>query len=95
MAETEVVIVTRHQGMVEWLRRKGIVGRVVPRAQRQDIFGKIVYGILPVPMAALPKEFFYVEIPYMTSSIGAAELTADEMTICGALLVPYTVTRGN
>lgn len=45
----EVVIVTRHQGAVEWLRRQGITGQVTGQATPDDVTGKVIVGNLPLP----------------------------------------------
>jgi len=41
-----IVIVTRHNAAVEWLRRNGIIGNVIAQATPNDIKGNDVIGIL-------------------------------------------------
>jgi len=39
----EIVIITRHKGIVEWLRRRGITGEVIEHATKDDVEGKNVF----------------------------------------------------
>jgi len=48
-----IVIVTRHNAAVEWLRRNGIIGNVIAQATPNDIKGNDVIGILPYWLGCL------------------------------------------
>lgn len=93
--EDNVIIVTRHSGMVEWLERKGIKGEVLKRASRSDIEGMQVYGRLPMHLAALTESYTTISIPNISERLNAAErdLTADEMEVSGAYMESYIVYK--
>ncbi len=59
------IIITRHQGTVDWLQRHGIQAPVKARAKRTDVENRIVYGVLPVMLAAYAKEVWIIEIPHL------------------------------
>ena len=51
----KTVVVTRHAGLVEFLREEGIIDQtavVIPHASREDVTGCRVIGILPLNLAA-------------------------------------------
>jgi len=58
-----VVIVTRHQGLVDWLAQRGIVGDVIAHATPDDVRGKDVIGNLPLHLAAVAKSVTVVDMP--------------------------------
>ena len=91
--EIEAVIVTRHSGLVEWLGRHGIIGKVITHATSADVTGKNVIGALPFHLAALAESVSVVDLPNLPEGKRGHELTAAEMDECGAILVTYTVTR--
>lgn len=84
---SENVIVTSHSGAIEWLRRQGIEGDVIPRVSENMVRGKTVYGFLPPKLAQAAKKVIGVEIPYLPSDKVGLDLTADEMEEYGARLV--------
>lgn len=88
-----IIIVTRHDGMVEWLRRKGITGDVLERATKADVEGMQVYGKLPMYLAALTEIYTTVSIPKVFGRLEQSErdLTADEMNEMGAYLESYII----
>jgi CRISPR-associated protein Csx16 len=87
----ETVIVTRHAGAIEWLRRKGFEGEVIPHLSDLPK-GKRVVGVLPVAIAVqllqLHNEVYLVEFPARNGPRGA-ELSADEMQELGAWLMRF------
>ena len=51
----EKVVVTRHPGLIEHLRKEGLVHgdiRVIEHASIEDVRGKHVFGVLPLWLAA-------------------------------------------
>lgn len=88
-----VVIVSRHAGAVEWLRRRGITGRVVEHAYPEDVRQKIVYGILPFHLAALAKELVMIDTPLIPLERRGGDLSPEEMDRYGAALTHYVVLR--
>jgi len=52
MAEENDIIVTRHSAMAEWLRKRGITGKVIPHITPEDYpSGANVYGVFPIHIA--------------------------------------------
>ena len=88
-----IVIVTRHSGMVEWLGRNGVEGEVLERASREDVEGMRVYGRLPMHLAALTESYTTISIPKVFKRLENAErdLTADEMDELGAYMESYII----
>ena len=74
----DTVIVTRHAGLVEWLKRRGIEGEVVAHADESAVKGKRVYGVLPYRLAALADEFVEVSMN-VPAELRGKELTADDI----------------
>lgn len=89
------IIVTRHAGMVEWLRRSGIEAPVIERAQIKDIIGKRVFGVIPLRLAAFADSVVGVDMPRMSSMQidNGVDMTADEMIDAGATMIEYKVTK--
>ncbi len=87
------VIVTRHPGLVEWLRGEGIEGDVIAQATPEDVTGKYVYGALPLHLAALAAEVVTVDLPGLTAGQRGQDLTPEEMDAAGATLSRYRVQR--
>ena len=50
------IIVSRHAATIEWLREQGVEGDVVADATPDNVRGAIVYGNLPLHLAALTEE---------------------------------------
>ncbi len=89
----EALIVTRHTGAVEWLRRKGITGKVVDSLDRHDLPQKQnVVGVLPLPLAVSLLEngcnVYLIQFPPRNGPKGA-DLSADEMDEAGAKLFRF------
>lgn len=90
-----IYIVTRHEGVVKWLRSKGYHGTVIPHLIPKDIVQDSLYiGILPIPLikAILDKgsRFFLLTLPDMGFSERGSELTPEEMDLAGATLTEVT-----
>jgi len=89
----ETLIVTRHAGAVEWLRRRGIVGEVAAQVSAEQVRGRIVVGILPLHLAAEAQEVLSLDMPCLTSEQRGKDLTPEEMDAAGATLTRYVVNR--
>jgi hypothetical protein len=64
----EKIIVTRHKALVQYMVAKGIVPEdtpVIVHARPGDVRGKIVYGVVPLRLAALAHAV--VEVPLRLS----------------------------
>lgn len=91
--ETETIIVTRHAGLVEYLREQGIASAdapVIDHATPELVRGKRVVGVLPLHLAVHAAEV--VEVPMnIPASLRGQELTAKETAQHAAPPVSYTV----
>lgn len=85
----EFVIITRHLGLVEWLRIRGIIGQVISQASPTDVAGKVVIGALPPALAALASEVISVDMPKLRPDQRGQDLTPEEMDIAGAKLSKF------
>ena len=92
-----VVIVTRHKGLVSWLQRELDFDisdvKVVEHATLTDVRGAIVYGVLPLNLAAEAAEVWAVSMPGLRPDQRGQDLTPDEMNEAGAHLEGFKVTR--
>lgn len=93
--------VTRHSGAIEWAKAQGIdVSKVVAHATPEFLSslkkGDKVIGILPVSLACqvcqVGAEFYDLALPNITPELRGKELTAAQMTACGAEIKRYIVT---
>lgn len=90
----KTIIVTRHEGAVEWLRtRHGVEGLVIAHAAPDTVAGKIVYGILPLHLAALAAQVWSIDMPNLPAEFRGQELTPEQMDTAGACLTGYRVDR--
>ena len=89
------LIITRHAGAVEWLRRRGIEGEVIAHATPDQVRGRICYGVLPLNLAALASEVWAIDMPDLEAADRGRDLTPDEMDSAGAELVCYVVLPTN
>lgn len=85
------MIVTRHTGLVEWLRRRGITGNVVHIATIEDVLGKTVYGNLPLYLASFAERVLAVEFDNLSPARRGSELSPEQMDEAGAVLRCYRV----
>src|SRR3990167_11033666 len=83
------LIITRHAGAVEWLRRRGIEGEVIAHATPDQVRGRICYGVVPLNLAALAAEVWTIDMPDLQASDRGRELTPEEMDGRGAELACY------
>ena len=86
-----IVIVTRHQGMIDWLAQRGIVGKVISHATPADIAGKDVVGNLPLGLASLANSVTTVDLPDLPADMRGQDLTPDQMDAYGAKLSTHVV----
>ena len=90
----EVVIVTRHSGVIEWLAERGITGEVIAHiTDPGQIAGKIVIGALPLHLAALAERVGSIDMPGLRADQRGQDLTPEEMDGAGAALSWYEVRR--
>jgi putative CRISPR-associated protein (TIGR02620 family) len=83
------VIVSRHASTIEWLREMGVEGDVVTEATPDAVRGAIVYGNLPLHLAALADEVWAVG--FMTPPPRGVELDRATMEECGVHVAGYKV----
>ena len=92
-----MVIVTRHKGLVSWLWRKLDIDisdvKVIEHATANDVQGAVVYGVLPLDLAAEAAEVWTVAMPGLRPDQRGQDLTPEEMDEAGAHLVGFKVTR--
>jgi len=88
----ETLIVTRHEGTVEWLKRRGITGEVKASVTIDDIKGKHVIGALPAHIAQYALYMTSIDYACPFEKRGK-NLTADELDELGAKLFDYKVIR--
>jgi putative CRISPR-associated protein (TIGR02620 family) len=90
------VIVTRHYGAVEWVRKhlpEYNDAPVIGFASKPEIMGKIVIGALPFRLACLALKVGIIELPNLSSDQRGTDLSAEDMEEAGARLVWYSVKR--
>ncbi|WP_048151080.1 CRISPR-associated protein Csx16 [Methanolacinia paynteri] len=92
MEKSQIIIVTRHPGAVEWLRSKGYTGNTLPHIAEQDIRkGYIYIGVLPIPMVKkildTGSRFILLVLPDIAFSQRGQEMSPEEMTGAGACLM--------
>jgi len=90
----DIVIVSRHSGFIAWLRKKlgdELVDKatILETATAEDIHGKVVFGNLPLSLAAEAREVWTVD--FKSPVRGGQDLTVEEMEAAGAELSGYLV----
>lgn len=95
-----VLVVTRHDGAVEWLQRRGYAGarRVVQFDPTLVGPGDVVVGTLPIQLVAdlTARQIRYLHLVMeLTQEVRElrSNLTADEMDRYGARLEEYEARR--
>jgi len=90
--EKEMLIVTRHKGAVEWLRRQGIEGDVRDHITLEDIQGMkptIIVGVLPLHLAVaaiqLGHRFVSLQLD-LPRELRSKELASEDVQKYGELL---------
>lgn len=89
------LIVTRHAGLVEWLRLRGIEGDVVAHATPETVKDRHVFGVLPLNLAAVAASVTNVDMPRMAAEQRGKDLSPAEMDEAGAELARYVVLTAN
>lgn len=92
MNENDFIIVTRHQGLVDWLAARGITGTVVPSVTADDVRGKQVVGALPLHLAAEAESVTTVAYQ-CPMKLRGQDLSADQLDVLGAKLETFQVHR--
>lgn len=88
------VIVSRHMGTVEWLKNHGIEGEVISHvSDPAQIVGKIVFGVLPLHLAAQTHAVVSIDMPDLPADKRGVDLTPAEMDAFGARMTAYKVMR--
>lgn len=85
------LIVTRHPGVVAWLKERGIKGETKAHVTAEDVRGKHVYGNLPLNLAAEATKVTMVLLPGLRPEQRGKDLSLTEMVAAGAMLASYTV----
>ena len=91
--ENNIVIIARHQGVVDWLKGRGIEGTVIPHADYADVCGRDVIGVLPLHLAAAANTITTIDMDDLPLEMRGKELTPAEMDRYGACLHTYKVTK--
>ena len=89
----EAVVVSRHAGAIEWLRRQGIAGAVIEQATADDVRGRAVVGNLPLHLAALATKIGSIDMPNLPREMRGKDLTPEEMDAAGARISWYIVVK--
>ena len=89
----DVLIVTRHTGAVEWLRRQGVNGDVLAHVTADDVRGRVVIGALPLHLAAEAARVGAIDMPNLPPDQRGQDLTAEEMDAAGASISWYQIRR--
>ena len=88
----EIVIISRHSGLLEWLRLRGIEGVVITgNATVEDVEGKDVYGILPLWLAAHANSVTEVSMPNLPFEMRGKEYSPAQMDEWGAEMRTFYV----
>jgi len=88
------VIVSRHAGAIEWLRRHGVTGEVVSHVDTDtDLEGKILIGNAPLWIAAQADEIWTIEMPELPAELRGKDISAEQMEELGAKLGRYYVQK--
>lgn len=90
------VVITRHNGLIDYLKREGIIDESIPvisSASEADVAGKNVLGVLPLSLVAHANTV--TEIPlnlHQYPELRGKELDAETVrTIAGAPVTTKTV----
>jgi len=89
------LIVTRHNGLVEYLKEEGIVGdnvEVIAHASPEAVTGRHVIGVLPHNLSCLTASF--TEVPLsLPPGLRGKELTAGDVRKYAGKPATYIVRR--
>jgi len=89
---TEVIIVSRHQGAIEFVESSGFSGEVVEHFSIEMVTpGMVVVGVLPIHLAAevlnRGGRFYQIIMPSVPQEMRGQELTPEQMRQYGARLM--------
>ena len=96
----EVVVVTRHEALVQFLSEEGVIPEGKPYVWKKHIdpgensklVGKMVIGVLPMHLAALARE--YVNVPLVIPpEMRGKELSIEEIRRFAKAAEHYEVRR--
>lgn len=88
------IIVTRHAGLVSWLKSHGIEGEVISHVDsHEQVMGKDIFGILPLHLAAVCDSLTTVDMPTLPVEKRGLDISAEEMEKYGAKMSRYVVRK--
>ena len=93
--ENEIVIITRHPGLVEVLHElapETVGAPIIDRADPTQIAGKHVYGVLPLTLACLATRVTNVTLN-VPQELRGTELSADQVRQYMTELETFVVTK--
>jgi hypothetical protein len=89
------LVVTRHPGLVEFLRERGLCApdtTVIPHASPEDVRGKHVCGVLPHSLSCLCESF--TEVPLaLPPELRGVELSLEQVRQYAGEPVTYIIRR--
>jgi len=89
------LVVTRHPGLVEFLRERGLCApgvAVIPHASPEDVRGKHVCGVLPHSLSCLCESF--TEVPLaLPAELRGVELSLEQVRQYASEPATYIVRR--
>lgn len=85
------LIITDHPGVVAWLKKQDIEGEVVSKARVQDVQDRVVYGELPLYLAALAARVCVVCAVGLDLTDYSTSITYDELVAMEPHLHCYVV----
>lgn len=89
----ETIIISRHPAAIEFVKRSvpaTLLSPVLAQAGPDDVRGRIVYGNLPLHLAALAAEVAVIE--FTGPAPRGLEYTLEDMDAAGARLARYQVS---
>lgn len=93
--QSHLIIVSRHQGLVEWLASHGITGQVITHVTDiNDIKNKHVIGVLPLHLASQCSTITTIDMNLPPDKRGV-DLSPTEMDHYNATMNTYQVTKIN
>lgn len=90
--QNQTLIVTRHQGLVDWLASRGITGDVMASVTPDDVRGKHVIGVLPLHIAAVADKVTTVSFQ-CPPDLRGKDLSPDQLDQLGAVLATFKVSQ--
>jgi len=86
------IIITKHQGAIDWLAKQGITGDIRTRVKAEDIENQDVIGALPFYLACLTKSISVISMEIPRENKGK-DISCRQMDEYGAKLNKYRVTK--